>query len=196
MYKVDPSNVTTITDATTEPVSVTTAKAFLRVDITDDDTLIGNLITAARLWAENYCGRSFTDKTLRADLPGFYDNIWLPFGPVYSVSSVKYWDTASPSVLQTWASTNYNVFYNTLERNYGISFESTYPRSDAVQITYRVGYIDGSPEADATPQAVIQSILLMVGDMYEHREAQIMYPGQLHVNKTAEILLNPYRLYR
>src|SRR5713226_3401115 len=45
-----------------EPISLTDAKNFLRVEITDDDTLIGYLITAAREAVEAFTGRSLVNK--------------------------------------------------------------------------------------------------------------------------------------
>lgn len=197
MYRVNTDHVTQTVAPSSEPVTTAEAKSHLRVDISTDDTLIGNLVTAAREYCELYTGRSFAERTYRADLPGFYDDIWLPHGPVLEISSVKYYDTSSPSTLQTWASTNYQLFYNVLERVHGVSFPSTYTRPDAVQITYTAGYKDqSSPRAENIPQAVQQAILLMVGDLYENRESQILYPGQLLANPTYHALLNAYRIYR
>lgn len=42
-----------------EPVSVATAKVWLRVETPDDDLLIGTLCSAARDYAERFCRRSF-----------------------------------------------------------------------------------------------------------------------------------------
>lgn len=197
MYKVDTAKVTQTVAPTSEPVTTTEAKSHLRVDISDDDTLIGSLITAAREYCEIYTGRSFATRTYRADLAGFADEIWLPYGPVISIESVKYYDTASPSVQQTWAATNYQLFYNVLERAYGVSFPSVGVRPDAVQITYRAGYVDGaSPEVATIPTAIKQAMLLMIGDLYENREAQVLYPGQILANPTYQVLLNAYRVYR
>lgn len=42
-----------------EPVTLSEAKAHLRLDISDDDALITTLITAARVHAENVCRRAF-----------------------------------------------------------------------------------------------------------------------------------------
>lgn len=197
MYIVNTENVTQTVAPTSEPVTTAEAKSHLRVDISDDDTLIGSLVTAAREYCEIYTGRSFAVRTYRADMAGFADDIWLPFGPVINIESVKYYDTASPSVQQTWAATNYHLFYNTLERQSGVSFPSVGTRPDAVQITYRAGYVtNASPEVENIPQAVKQAILLMVGDLYENREARVLYPGQILANDTYKALLNAYRIYR
>ena len=43
-----------VTPAASEPITLTEAKNFLRVDGTDDDTLITALISAAREMCESY----------------------------------------------------------------------------------------------------------------------------------------------
>lgn len=45
-----------------EPITLTDAKNFLRVEISDDDVLIGYLITAAREACEAFTNRSFVNK--------------------------------------------------------------------------------------------------------------------------------------
>lgn len=54
-----------------EPVSTTEAKAHLRVDITDDDTYIGALITAARQEAEAYLRRALVTQKWQMTLDQF-----------------------------------------------------------------------------------------------------------------------------
>lgn len=197
MYKVAFNNVTEVTAPTAEPVSLAETKDHLRVDINDDDNLILGLIQAAREYAEEYLGRSLIQRTYRADLPYFADDIWLPRGPVVSIGSIKYWDTSSPSVQQTWAATNYQLYYDVVKRTHGAAFESVYPRPDAVQITYTAGYLDtSSPQAENVPYALKAAMLLMVGDLYEHRESQVLYPGQLLNNPTMTRLLDAFRAYR
>jgi uncharacterized phiE125 gp8 family phage protein len=198
MYTVSTDNVTLVTAPASEPVSVSTAKDHLRVDIADDDTLIGALITAAREFCEVYTGRSFVERTYRADLAGFVDNIWLPYAPIASITSVQYYNTDSPSTLTAWDAANYQLWNDRLIRADGASFPSVGAnRPDAVQITYVAGWLDdASPRADATPGAVKQAILMMVGDMYENREEQVLYPGMLLQNPVVMRLLHSYRLYR
>ena len=54
-----------------EPVSLTEAKNYLRLEITDDDTLITTLIKAAREACETFTGRSFVQKSYKQVLDSF-----------------------------------------------------------------------------------------------------------------------------
>lgn len=197
--KVSTTQITETSVSSTEPLTTAQAKSHLRVDISDDDTLIGNLITAAREWCERYCQQSFVQHTYRADLPGFYDTVELPMGPVQSVSGITYWDTSSPSAQQTLSTAVYAINNDVVRRNAGQSWESVYPRVDAVQITYTTGWKDtSSPQGTGAslPWAVKQAMLLLIGDAYENREWQILYPGQLHESRAMYTLLHAYRVYR
>jgi len=191
-------NVREISVSSTEPVTTAYAKDHLRVDISDDDTYIGNLITAARLYCERYLRLSLVQHTYRADLSGFYNCVTLPYGPVQSITHIKYYNTDLPSVLTTLDSNVYQLHNDTVTRAYGQSWESTYTRPDAVQITYVSGWKDtSSPEGfgEAVPMAIKQAILILVSGMYEFREDRIV--GNLVIkNDTVDMLLAPYRNYQ
>ena len=185
--------------AGSEPITTAYAKSHMRVDIADDDTLIANLVTAARQQAERYCNRSFVKHTWRADLPGFWDAMTLPYGPVQSITHIKYYDTASPSVLTTLGTSVYALNFDTVRRNHNASWESVYPRVDAVQITYASGYSDNSSPigiGENVPEAVKAAILLIAADLYEVREAQIVGNTAVIENRAVKALLNPYRVYQ
>jgi len=198
--KVSTARVRELSVSSTEPVTTAYVKNHLRVDISTDDTLIGNLVTAARISCEKYCQRSFVQHTYRADLPDFWDTMVLPMGPVQSITSVKYYDTSSPSALQTLSSNIYRLFYDTVMRNYGASWVSVYPRSDAVQITYTTGWKDNSsPQGvgESCPESVKFAICCLVGDMYENREAKIQpISVQIQENDLVGRLLDQYRNYQ
>lgn len=77
-------------DYATEPISLATAKAYMKVNFSDDDAIITSLIKNARIWLENYTGKSYGQRqmTLRLEMNAmeWYD---LP-GPVVSVDAVQY----------------------------------------------------------------------------------------------------------
>mgnify|MGYP001812799349 CR=1 FL=1 len=199
MLKVCTDQTTEITAAAVEPLTLAEAKSHLRVDIADDDLLIEGQIKAAREYCEHYTARSFVQREYRADLWNFAEAIALPGRPIISISSVKYYDTSSPEALQTWAASNYLLTADIVRRVSGASYPSIAYRADAVQITYLAGYAPtSSPITDWTeevPFSVKQAMLILIGDYYENREAQMLYPGQLLKNTAADRLLNPWRVY-
>ncbi len=66
----------------TEPVLLEEAKAWCRIDVDDDDNIIEELITAARIICEQYTNISFIPRTVTARLKNELGGIYLPYGPV------------------------------------------------------------------------------------------------------------------
>jgi len=198
MLNITADYITEIGSPAAEPVSVAEARDHLRVDIDVDDILIYNMVAAAREYAEIYCNRSFAKHAYRADIEYFENEMRLPGKPVQSVTHIKYYSSASPSVLTTLASSNYQLHRDVVSLAYGGTWPAVYPRVDGVQITFQTGYSNLSSPEDTVanvPKAVRQAILLVAGDLYENREGQIIYPGQVQENKTVKMLLAAYRVY-
>ena len=63
--------LTLVTAPASEPVSLAEAKAHLRIEAADDDSLIGALITAARQSAEAHMRRALMSQTWRLSLDRF-----------------------------------------------------------------------------------------------------------------------------
>ena len=182
-----------ITGPTEPPVSLAEAKAHLRVDFTDDDTLISALIDAATAHVDGYTGilaRALVTQTWRQDFcdwPG--DRVLrLPLAPVASVESVKYFDAAN---VETTVAESGN--YALLEDARGpyIKFTSDFAapalydeRDDRIRVTFVAGYGDPSD----VPAAIRAAVLLIVGDLYKNRDA-----GETAPNAAATALLTPYR---
>lgn len=66
------------TEPASNPVTLAEAKLHLRIDNTDDDALIGNLITAATRWAEDYTDRTFCTTQWAMRLDSFYGPVGSP----------------------------------------------------------------------------------------------------------------------
>lgn len=179
---------------TAEPVTVAEAKSHLRVDASAEDELIRGLIAGARLWVEGTCGLSLITQTHDLTLDGFPDEvIQLPRGPVQSVSSITYIDTAGDT--QTWSSSNYIVDTkstpNRITPAYGVAYPSTQTRINTVTVRYVAGY--GAKGSDV-PEPIRQAIKLLVGQMYAHREPEVTGTIVSPVRFAVDALLAPYRV--
>jgi uncharacterized phiE125 gp8 family phage protein len=161
----------------TEPVTTAEAKSHLRVDYSDDDTLIGSLITAARQYAEMVLDRQIITATWSMRLNRWpcvtrwneWGEIRLPKPPLVSVTSVAYVDSNGTS--QTFSTSDYIVFTPTKQQgsirlNYGEAWPTHRSQPGAITIVYVAGY----GAAAAVPVVVKQAILLIVGHLYENRE--------------------------
>src|SRR5512139_1421702 len=78
-----------ITAPTSEPVTLAEAKLQCRVDISTDDTLIGNLITAAREWCEAHDWRVYMPQTWELYLDDWptLSTVEIPKPPLQSITS-------------------------------------------------------------------------------------------------------------
>ena len=162
------------------------AKGHLRVEHDADDTLIEALVESAAGMIDGPEGIGFClqEQTWRIDLDGFNEfgggrlhstddrrrwdgrrdlRIRLPLRPVVSVESIQYVDTSGDE--QTLDAADYRVsIAGGMATLTPVSSWPT-PRDEpgAVRIEFKAG--------EGTPAALRAAILLMVGHLYEHREA-------------------------
>ena len=182
-----------VTAPSAEPVSLIEAKAHLRVDIADDDTLITALIVAARKWCDEYTGRQFVTATWDWFLDGFCQSFVVPIPPLQSVTSIKYLDTAG--VEQTLDAGTYRVDAvsepGRIALDYGKTWPSTYPVINAVTVRFVAGY----GAAGAVPEPIKQAMLILIGELYEQREESLVGTIQSSVPFGVRALLTPYKVW-
>ena len=178
----------------TEPIDRTTAKAHIRVDITDDDTLIDALIIAARDLVERAIERQLITATwvYKMDsFPGSAGTIRLPYPPLIAVSTITYVDEAG--VTQTLDSSTYTVDnYSEPGRivpAFDVSWPPTRRQINAVTVTFTAGY----GAATAVPQPIKQAMLMLIGNWYESREAIAV--GRINVDEIPFAVRALLRIY-
>lgn len=183
-------NPTVTTEPAEEPVEVAEAKAQLRVDFDDDDTLIESHIVLATRALERRCNRWFVQREAVWALDRFPwgRELILPGGVLQSVESVKYYDTAS--VEATFSSGSYQVRTKrepgAVVLADGASWPSTTLRpAEGVLVAYTAGY---GAAADV-PQEIKHAILLYLTHVHRHRgDADVPIP------QAVDDLLWPYRM--
>jgi len=165
-----------ITPPAAEPVTLTEAKAHLRVDHSEDDALISSLISASRVYCEQFTARAFITQTWEYVVDAFPTNeIMLPMPPLQSVVSIKYDDGAG--VEQTLDITEYEV--DTVSQPGWVvpvttGWPAVWDSINSVRIRFVAGYDPGTDSpidlAANVPHSLKAAILLHVGQLYAQRE--------------------------
>lgn len=178
----------------TDILSLSDAKAHLRVDGSDDDSLIAGLISAVTSFidGDGVLGRALITQDWAqwvSQSPGW---VRLSMGPFQSLVSVEYYDadnvlqTATLSDFETRKSGDFVICKPKEDREW----PTAETRLDAIKITYRAGF--GDAAADVPPDIIVAAKLLL-GHLYEHREA-VADARMAELPMGVEMLLNRHRV--
>lgn len=159
-----------ITAPGAEPIYLDEARNFSRIDSTADDSLIANLITAARDHAENYTNRALVSQewqmTLDASELQGSQVVCLPKGNILSISQLSYYDNEDTLIVLPVEA--YRLSGNRLALNNGQSWPSAVRDLDAFEIRFFAGY--GISPLDV-PEAIRNAMKQLISHWYENREA-------------------------
>lgn len=151
-----------------EPVTLEEMKDYLRLEgFTDadantieslsnfdfDDTLIEDMIRAARKKIERYCGISIVYHVWKVVFTNGSGEVEMPYGPLQGIVSLKY----ANNVVNT--SYTIRTFDSYAERPYFYLLE---PKGEFLKMEYEAGY-------DECPDELRLGIMQCVADWYENR---------------------------
>jgi len=153
----------------TEPVTLTEAKNFCKIDISTDDDLINVLITAARQMCEAYTGVGFVEHEAVAVLNNSNGDIYIPYGPMIEIISVEN-EQGTTLVLDL----DYTLGGNEFKR-------LKTPYANNITIDYITGYT-------TLPEALKTALLNQVYYLYDNRSV-----GVDDISPIAKIILNLYK---
>lgn len=209
--RINRKSISVVTKPATLAVSLSDMKDYLRVDGTDDDSLITSFIESATDVVKQYLRRSLITETLELTMDGFGEaqedpllrlgsgvhtgsyvyltgrgnEFDLPFLPIQSVTYIKTFDRDNTE--STFDSAKYELDETggRVYLNEGETWPDNLRHRESVKVRYVAGYGDASTDL---PSPIIQAIKLYVGKMYDCREACEM-PGMCYK------LLDGYKLY-
>ena len=198
-------NLTQITAPAAEPVTTAEAKSHMKVDVSDDDTLIAGLVKAARIQIEKMTRLALMPQTWDMVLDHFPNGaapILFPKPPLVNVSSVTYIDAAGAE--QTL--TTHQVDTLSTPGRITPAVEATWPETqagklNAVTIRFKAGHeTAASPtddtDADDVPETAKTAIKMLAGHWYEHRETVVLGPGATPVPMAVEWLADALKVTR
>jgi uncharacterized phiE125 gp8 family phage protein len=185
----NPMPLTITTPPAEEPVTLAEAKAYLKLDTTDEDALITRLITAARFRAEWHTSRALVTQSwiYRLDAWPCGPVLDIPLQPLQSVSAVTV--TARDGSTTTLSSTLYTV--DTAGGRLAFAPLVAPPADlapiNAIAIAFTAGYGDAS----AVPAPLKVAVLAFIAFLYEYRGDAPADPPP-----AVAALLAPYRILR
>lgn len=191
--------ITTISTPSIEPVTVSEQKEHMRVSVSDEDSLIENLITVARMSIENITSNRLITQTVKGVLDRFPSEaeIRLPLVPVVSVDSIKTIDTNGTEAV--FSSSNYEVdnigIPSRIRLKTGKSWTepSVYREVNGVEITFTCGY---GAEASSVPEPLRLAIKLLAAHFYENREATVFILKDIkELPLGLRYLVDPYKAW-
>lgn len=178
-----------ITGPTEEPVTLAEAKAHLRIEHNDLDSLITAQITSARLQVESITARALITQTWEQTWDwGFPCTITLDKNPVQSITSVTYIDTAG--VTQTVGVSDYTYDLNAPRALIYPAYGMYWPTARGERNAVTVRFVAGFGAASAVPEDIKTAIKLMldtvISDISEFTRNSYQRAIDLH--------LSPHRL--
>lgn len=210
-----------ITPPAAEPISLTDAKSFLKVDTTDDDTFITAIIKSARRHAESYTKRKLITQVWEYwldEFPGgigggntrWWDGVverplsylagWgrevvLPLPPFQTLNFLNTYDLSDN--LSAFDTTK--LIIDTPTEGLGriaLKFGQIWPvpirLTNSVQINFTVGY---GTDSSLIPEDIMEAMRIMIGHFYEKR--QPTESGRaLDLPLSVDDLLQPWRVLR
>lgn len=195
---------------TDDIVTLAEARAQLRVDTygsppaSAEDGKISQFVTAITESLDagtGWLGRALASQTWRLSLQRFPSptkSIPLPYPPLIEVVSFTYTDT--DGVVQTMtAGTDFRVIETEQGSFVTPPWQDTWPSNvrddfDSIQITFRCGYVAGSPEAVDVPEQIKNYVLASLTEQFDSRGVNPTN-GASSITTSIENSLNSLRVY-
>ncbi|WP_342358533.1 head-tail connector protein [Terrarubrum flagellatum] len=188
-------NATLLEGPAAEPVSLAEVKALLRLSSSDEDGLIGKLISAARLTIEAASGCELISQRWRVTLDCWPRDgiVRLPLKPIISCDAVRVWSDATANAT-LGADALYVDAFASPPRLVLLNAPPAPGRATSgIEIDLTVGF--GAAAGDV-PAGLRQAIALLAARWFERRGDDASEKGEQPLPPEVVALVAPYRSVR
>lgn len=206
------AGLTVTTAATTEALTETEIRDYLRVDLDSELGTLQFLRKAAREFCENYTGRKLLSQTLTLAVDAaneVHDPLWegtrtapylnfykdylaLPTAPVRSVSSVKTYDDNDTAT--TMASSRYYVDTAREPARVVLRTGETWPSALRVANSIEIEFVAGYATPADIPYALRVGMLQHIAYLYDQRGDMKDYQQTMALPPMVAKMYQPYKL--
>jgi uncharacterized phiE125 gp8 family phage protein len=174
------------------PATLARLKRALRIEHTDQDTYLQELLDSAVEASQNETGRQYASAKFTAYLDSFPESLEMEIekGLVTAITSVKYYAPGA-SVLTTLDSSKYELDNSdlTARLRFTESFNVNTEKFNPIQIELTCGWAS----AGAVPLDLVEAIILRATESYLHPDNQSQADGRI---TAANIKESSYKVQR
>jgi uncharacterized phiE125 gp8 family phage protein len=165
-------------------VNLSRAKEHLRVTHSDEDALITAYLNAAIDTVEQYTSKKLSVGAVTESFSAFGDYLSLRWAPFASLTTIAY--TSPDGVASTFSGASAQVDYGQVRVYPPDSGWPSIRDYSNIAVTYQAGFA-------ATPAALDEAVLMLVGQFYDHRTALQGASSDPMVMATVESLCRLYK---
>jgi uncharacterized phiE125 gp8 family phage protein len=186
---------TILTPPVEEPVTLTEAKAFIRVENTIDDTLIQGLISAAVEEGEKYTNQAFVTRTITSSFASLVTSdfeVW-PFiqirrAPLIAINSVK---ISLNDVLVDVSIDDYQL--KQLNAGFSRILFTEALACDDIPYPLQIEFTAGYGAASVVPERIKTGIKEHVNFLYENR-GDVIPEGKVVMPLVVQLMYSKFRI--
>lgn len=170
-----------LTDPASEPLTLAETKSHLRLEHSDDDTLVNTLIQAAREFVEEYLDQTLITTQWEMSFDKFPAEIELPRPPAstasgYTSVSLTYNDDNGNVI--TLPTSDYRVdnksIPGVLRPKYAESWPAYRLDHNSITVTWYAGYGENGSDV---PRRIRHAMLMLITHLYENRSSVLVGQG-------------------
>lgn len=183
------SSYTIISQSATEPILLSEAKDYLRIDGTQDDDMVGIMVQAARQMVENKTWVSVIPATyhMTFDKDEVQEIMRINKYPIRSIEAIYYKD--ADGVTQTLSVQDYEV--DLLSNPVRIRIK-TMPNIGDYLNAFWIEFEAGFEFPYQIPKPIIQAMKLIMGHLNENRQDVVVGSSIAKMPMGSEYLIEPY----